>query len=200
MDERENFSEVPDADEERQALHFLRRAPTANGQPGIHHVLARVYKDVIVRYKTMAGFFVERKAGWDTHGLPVELQVEKALGISGKQQIENIVPGDKRASIEQFNAACKTSVMEHRQEFEDMTKRIGFWLDMANPYITYEPSYVESVWWVFKQIWDAGLVYKSAQGGAALPALRDCAVLPRGGARLQERRRKLPVREVQSHE
>lgn len=139
---------------------FFEGPPTANGKPGIHHVLARVYKDVIVRYKTMAGFFVERKAGWDTHGLPVELQVEKALGISGKQQIENIVPGDKRASIEQFNAACKTSVMEHRQEFEDMTRRIGFWLDMANPYITYEPSYVESVWWVFKQIWDAGLVYK----------------------------------------
>jgi isoleucyl-tRNA synthetase len=139
---------------------FFEGPPTANGKPGIHHVLARVYKDVIVRYKTMRGFFVERKAGWDTHGLPVELQVEKALGISGKQQIENIVPGDKQASIEKFNAACKTSVMEHRQEFEGMTERIGFWLDMAHPYITYEPSYVESVWWVFKQIWDAGLVYK----------------------------------------
>ncbi len=139
---------------------FFEGPPTANGKPGIHHVLARAYKDVIVRYKTMRGFFVERKAGWDTHGLPVELQVEKALGISGKQQIENIVPGDKRASIEKFNAACKTSVMEHRQEFEDMTKRIGFWLDLAHPYLTYEPKYVESVWWVFKQIWDAGLVYK----------------------------------------
>ncbi|MDP2789971.1 MAG: class I tRNA ligase family protein [bacterium] len=139
---------------------FFEGPPTANGKPGIHHVLARVYKDVIVRYKTMRGFFVERKAGWDTHGLPVELQVEKALGISGKQQIENIVAGDKRASIEKFNEACRTSVMEHRQEFEDMTKRIGFWLDMAHPYITYESNYVESVWWVFKQIWDAGLVYQ----------------------------------------
>ncbi|MFA6430036.1 MAG: isoleucine--tRNA ligase [Patescibacteria group bacterium] len=139
---------------------FFEGPPTANGKPGIHHVLARVYKDVIVRYKTMRGFFVERKAGWDTHGLPVELQVEKALGISGKQQIENIVAGDKRASIEKFNQECRTSVMEHRQEFEDLTKRIGFWLDMDHPYITYEPSYVESVWWVFKQIWDAGLVYK----------------------------------------
>ena len=139
---------------------FFEGPPTANGKPGIHHVLARAYKDVIVRYKTMRGYYVERKAGWDTHGLPVELQVEKALNISGKQQIENLVPGDKRASIEAFNAACKTSVMEFRKDWEDLTTRIGFWLDLKHPYITYDSNYVESVWWTFKQIWDAGFVYK----------------------------------------
>ncbi len=139
---------------------FFEGPPTANGKPGIHHVLARAYKDVIVRYKTMQGFFVERKAGWDTHGLPVELQVEKALKISGKQQIENIVPGDTRASIEKFNAECKTSVMEFRKDWEDLTQRIGFWLDLKHPYITYDADYIESLWWIFQQIWDKGLVYK----------------------------------------
>lgn len=139
---------------------FYEGPPTANGKPGIHHVLARAYKDVIVRYKTMRGFYVERKAGWDTHGLPVELQVEKALKISGKQQIENLVPGDKRASIEKFNQECKTSVMAYRQDWEALTKRMGYWLDLDHPYITYDPSYVESVWWVIQQVWDKGLIYK----------------------------------------
>ncbi len=139
---------------------FYEGPPTANGKPGIHHVLARAYKDVIVRYKTMQGFYVERKAGWDTHGLPVELQVEKALKISGKQQIENIVPGDKRASIEKFNQECKTSVMAYRQDWEALTTRMGYWLDLDHPYITYDPSYVESVWWVLQQVWDKGLMYK----------------------------------------
>ncbi len=139
---------------------FFEGPPTANGKPGIHHVLARAYKDVIVRYKTMQGYFVERKAGWDTHGLPVELQVEKALKISGKQQIENLVPGDVQASIEKFNAACKKSVMEYRKDWEHLTSRIGFWLDLKHPYITYDPEYIESVWWVFQQVWEKGLVYK----------------------------------------
>ncbi|MFA6587443.1 MAG: isoleucine--tRNA ligase [Patescibacteria group bacterium] len=135
-----------------ERFRFFEGPPTANGQPGIHHVLARIYKDVIVRFKTMQGFYVERKAGWDTHGLPVELQVEKALKISGKQQIENIVSGDKRASIIKFNDECKKTVMQYRQDWEEITKRIGFWLDLDNPYITYNPDYIESVWWVLKQI------------------------------------------------
>ncbi len=139
---------------------FYEGPPTANGKPGIHHVLARAYKDVIVRYKTMRGFYVERKAGWDTHGLPVELQVEKALNISGKQQIEDIVPGDKRASIEKFNQECKTSVMAYRQDWEALTRRMGYWLDVDHPYITYDAGYIESVWSVLKQVWDKGLVYK----------------------------------------
>ena len=131
---------------------FFEGPPTANGKPGIHHVLARIYKDVIVRFKTMQGFYVERKAGWDTHGLPVELQVEKALKISGKQQIENIVPGDKKASVIKFNAECKESVMQFRQDWEEITKRIGFWLDLDHPYITYEPDYIESVWSILKEV------------------------------------------------
>lgn len=139
---------------------FFEGPPTANGKPGIHHVLARVYKDVIVRYQTMRGRFVERKAGWDTHGLPVELQVEKQLKISGKQQIENLVPGNRVASIEAFNNACKQSVMEYRNDFEVLTRRIGFWLDMANPYVTYDPAYIESVWSILKTVWDKQLMYK----------------------------------------
>lgn len=139
---------------------FFEGPPTANGKPGIHHVLARAYKDVIVRYQTMRGRYVERKAGWDTHGLPVELQVEKQLKISGKKQIENIVPGNPTASIEMFNSECKRSVMQYRQDIEEMTRRIGFWLDLDHPYVTYDSTFIESVWWVIKQIWEKDLLYQ----------------------------------------
>ncbi|MBI5037796.1 MAG: isoleucine--tRNA ligase [Candidatus Kerfeldbacteria bacterium] len=132
---------------------FFEGPPTANGRPGIHHVLARAYKDVVLRYKTMQGFFVERKAGWDTHGLPVELQVEKQLGISGKPDIEKF-------GIAEFNQKCKESVWQYKEEWERLTKRMGFWLDLEHPYVTYEPAYVESLWWVIKQIWDKDLLYR----------------------------------------
>ncbi len=132
---------------------FFEGPPTANGKPGIHHVLARAYKDVIVRYKTMRGFYVERKAGWDTHGLPVEIQVEKELGISGKPEIEKF-------GIEAFNKKCRESVWKYKADLEEMTRKIGFWLDMDHPYVTYENSYIESLWWVIRQIWDKGLLYK----------------------------------------
>lgn len=131
---------------------FYEGPPTANGRPGLHHVLARSFKDVIPRYKTMKGFRVERKAGWDTHGLPVELQVEKALGLKNKQDIENIVPGDVRASIIEFNKKCKESVWEYRDLWEKMTNRMGYWVDMEHPYVTYENEYIESVWWQLAQI------------------------------------------------
>ena len=114
----------------------------------------------------MKGFRVERKAGWDTHGLPVELQVEKALGLKNKQDIENIVPGDKRQSIIEFNKKCKESVWEYKDLWEKLTRRMGYWVDMKNPYITYENKYIESVWWVIAQIFKAkndkgeSLVYK----------------------------------------
>lgn len=131
---------------------FYEGPPTANGKPGLHHVLARAFKDIIPRYKTMKGYRVERKAGWDTHGLPVEIQVEKALGLKNKRDIENIVPGDVRASIIEFNKRCKESVFEYRDLWEKITERMGYWVDMEHPYVTYENTYIESVWWQLAQI------------------------------------------------
>jgi len=132
---------------------FFEGPPTANGRPGIHHVEARSFKDVILRYKTMRGFFVDRKAGWDMHGLPVELQVEKELGLKNKKEIEEY-------GIEKFNQKCKESVWRYKDEWEKLTERIGFWLDIKNPYITYENYYIESVWSILKKIWDKKLIYK----------------------------------------
>lgn len=138
---------------------FYEGPPTANGKPGLHHVLARAFKDTLPRYKTMRGFNVPRKAGWDTHGLPVELEIEKKLGISGKQGIEKIKPTPEESIVE-FNRLCKESVWAYKNDWEEMTKRMGFWVDMKNPYITYENNYIESVWWVISQAYEKGLLYK----------------------------------------
>jgi len=127
--------------------------PTANGSPGIHHVLSRVFKDVIPRYKTMKGYYAPRKGGWDTHGLPVELEVEKMLGFTGKAQIEEY-------GVAKFNALCRESVFSYLKEWEAMTERIGFWLDLEHAYRTLEDSYIESCWWALKQLWDTGLIYQ----------------------------------------
>ena len=132
---------------------FYEGPPTANGRPGIHHVLARVYKDIVCRYKTMRGYRVPRKAGWDTHGLPVEIEVEKELNINGKPEIE-------KYGLEKFNEHCKKSVWKYKDEWEKLTRRIGFWLDLENPYITYDNDYIETVWWILKQIWQKGLLYQ----------------------------------------
>jgi len=132
---------------------FFEGPPTANAKPGIHHILARVYKDIICRYKTMQGFRVLRKAGWDTHGLPVELEIEKKLGFKTKQDIE-------KYGIANFNRECKKSVWEYKKEWEDLTERIGFWLDMEHSYITYENDYIETLWWEIKKIWQKGLLYQ----------------------------------------
>ncbi|MEK7465517.1 MAG: class I tRNA ligase family protein [Patescibacteria group bacterium] len=132
---------------------FYEGPPTANGRPGIHHVLARAFKDVIPRYRTMRGYFVSRKGGWDTHGLPVELEVEKKLGLNSKKDIE-------KYGIGAFNAKCKESVWTYKDEWERLTERIGFWLDMRHPYITYENSYIETLWWILKRVWERGLLYK----------------------------------------
>lgn len=132
---------------------FYEGPPTANGRPGIHHVLNRVYKDIICRYKTMRGFRVLRKAGWDTHGLPVELEVEKKLGLKSKKEIE-------KYGIADFNKQCRASVWQYKQDWEKLTERIGFWLDMENPYVTYENDYIETLWWIIKQIYQKGLLYK----------------------------------------
>lgn len=132
---------------------FYDGPPTANGKPHIGHVLTRAIKDLIPRYRTMKGYKVLRKAGWDTHGLPVELEVEKALGISGKPEIEKF-------GIEDFVKKCKASVFTYQSEWEEMSDRVGFWADMENPYVTYHNDYIESVWWALRQIWDKGLLYK----------------------------------------
>ncbi len=132
---------------------FYDGPPTANGRPHIGHILTRVIKDIIPRYKTMKGYKVLRKAGWDTHGLPVELEVEKLLGIDGKPQIE-------KYGVEPFIQKCKQSVWTYKQEWEKMSDRVGYWADMENPYITYDNNYIESVWWSLKQIWDKDLLYK----------------------------------------
>ena len=132
---------------------FYEGPPTANGQPGIHHVMARSFKDIFLRYKTMQGFFVLRKGGWDTHGLPVELQIEKELGLSGKKQIEEY-------GIAKFNEKCRQSVYRYIEDWEKLTTRIGFWLDTKNPYETLDPKYIESEWWILKQLWDKKLLVK----------------------------------------
>ncbi|MPS74279.1 MAG: isoleucine--tRNA ligase [Chryseobacterium sp.] len=132
---------------------FYEGPPSANGMPGIHHVMARAIKDIFCRYQTQNGKQVFRKAGWDTHGLPVELGVEKELGIT-KEDI------GKKITIEEYNEACKNAVMRYTDVWNDMTEKIGYWVDMENPYITYKPKYMESVWWLLKQIYDKGLLYK----------------------------------------
>ena len=136
--------------------------PTANGSPGIHHVLARIFKDVMCRYKTMKGYQVLRKGGWDTHGLPVELGIEQELGLTSKRDIEEY-------GIEEFNAKCRESVFRYVREWEEMTDRIGFWVDMDDPYVTLENDYIESGWWILKTLWDRGLLYQGMRGTPHCP-------------------------------
>ncbi len=138
---------------EGEVFTFFDGPPTANGMPHIGHVLTRAVKDIIPRYKTMKGYKVLRKAGWDTHGLPVELEVEKKLNISGKPEIENY-------GVEPFIKECKESVWKYENEWRIMSDRVGFWADMDDPYVTYDNNYIESVWWAIKQISDKDLLYK----------------------------------------
>ena len=142
--------------EEREGLPrytFYDGPPTANGKPHIGHVLTRVIKDMIPRYRRMKGYNVPRKAGWDTHGLPVELEVEKKLGMSGKEQIEAY-------GIEPFIRQCKESVWQYKGMWEDFSATVGYWCDMEHPYVTYENDYIESEWWALKEIWEKKLLYK----------------------------------------
>jgi isoleucyl-tRNA synthetase len=132
---------------------FYEGPPTANGSPGVHHVIARLYKDAVCRYKTMKGYHVPRKAGWDTHGLPVELEVESSLALKSKAQIEEY-------GVARFNEHCRQSALRYIKEWEDITERLGYWLDMQHPYRTLDNSYVESCWWIIKQLWDKGLIYR----------------------------------------
>ena len=143
---------------------FFEGPPTANGRPGIHHVLARAFKDMFPRYKIMQGHYVLRKGGWDTHGLPVEIEVEKQLGLSGKQQIDAY-------GVEEFNRRCRASAMEYIKEWERLTDRMGFWVDKEEAYVTFRPDYVESLWWVLRQFWDKDLLY---QGYKVVPYCPRC--------------------------
>jgi isoleucyl-tRNA synthetase len=132
---------------------FYEGPPTANARPGIHHVLARVFKDLIPRYKTMQGYRVPRKAGWDTHGLPVELEIEKELGLKSKPEIEQY-------GIAAFNQKCKDSVSRYVEEWTRLSDRIAFWADLEHPYVTWHNEYIETCWWIFKQMWEHGAVYQ----------------------------------------
>jgi len=147
------FEKTLDATKDGPKFIFYEGPPTANAMPHPGHVLTRVMKDLIPRYRTMCGYHVPRKGGWDTHGLPVELEIEKELGISGKPQIEEY-------GVEKFIEKCKESVFRYKREWERMTERVGFWVDLENAYVTYENYYIESVWWALKKIWDKGLLYK----------------------------------------
>jgi isoleucyl-tRNA synthetase len=141
---------------------FYEGPPTANGRPGFHHALARAFKDLIPRYKTMQGYRVERKGGWDTHGLPVEIQVEKELGLSGKDDIE-------RYGVEEFNRLCRESVFRYVEDWRAMSERLGFWIDMDDPYRTLDSSYIESVWWALKELYDKDLLYEGYKVSAHCP-------------------------------
>ncbi|MGD9604125.1 MAG: isoleucine--tRNA ligase [Gammaproteobacteria bacterium] len=132
---------------------FYEGPPTANGRPGIHHVLSRTIKDLFCRYKTLKGYRVDRKAGWDTHGLPVEIEVEKELGLDGREQVEQY-------GIAEFNAACRRSVNRYTAEWNTLTRQMGYWVDLDDPYVTYHTPYIESVWWLIKRIYERGLLYK----------------------------------------
>ena len=137
--------------EGKPSFVFYEGPPSANGMPGIHHVMARAIKDIFCRYKTMQGFQVKRKAGWDTHGLPVELGVEKSLGIT-KEDI------GKKISVDEYNAACRNDVMKYTKEWEELTTKMGYWVDMNDPYITYDNRYIETLWWLLKQLYNKNLL------------------------------------------
>ncbi len=151
--ERDVFHESVRRREGAEPFMFYEGPPTANGRPGVHHVLARVFKDVFPRYQTMRGRLVHRKGGWDCHGLPVELELEKELGFQSKEDIE-------RYGVAEFNAKCRESVLRYIDEWNSLTERIGFWLDTDDAYFTLNDSYIESVWWSLKQVWDKGLLYE----------------------------------------
>ena len=152
-EEHQIFRKSLEKNKDGETYTFYDGPPTANGMPHIGHVLTRVIKDMIPRYQTMKGKYVPRKAGWDTHGLPVELEVEKKLGLNGKEQIEEY-------GMEPFIKECKESVWKYKGMWEDFSGTVGFWADMDDPYITYDDNFIESEWWAFKEIWDKGLLYK----------------------------------------
>ncbi|HRP33146.1 MAG TPA: isoleucine--tRNA ligase [Agriterribacter sp.] len=152
--EDESFEQSISLREGSPAFVFYEGPPSANGMPGIHHVISRTLKDLVCRYKTMKGYQVKRKAGWDTHGLPVELGVEKMLGIT-KEDI------GKKISVEEYNATCRREVLKYKDKWDELTNKMGYWVDLSDPYITFENNYIESLWWALKQLYQKGLLYQS---------------------------------------
>ncbi|HLF20394.1 MAG TPA: class I tRNA ligase family protein, partial [Bacteroidota bacterium] len=152
-DERRIFEQSVTSREGRPRFTFYEGPPTANGRPGIHHVMSRTLKDLVCRYKTMRGYQVARKAGWDTHGLPVEIEVEKMLGFKHKDEIVQY-------GVAKFNEECKKSVWKYKSDWEEMTRIMGYWVDLDHPYVTFENNYIESIWWALKQYFDKGMIYK----------------------------------------
>src|ERR1700678_474888 len=148
------FEESVKIREGSQPFVFYEGPPSANGMPGIHHVISRTLKDLARRYKTMQGFQVKRKGGWDTHGLPVELGVEKLLGIT-KEDI------GKTISVEEYNATCRREVLKYKGKWDNLTRMMGYWVDLKNPYITFENKYIESLWWILGELYKKGLLYES---------------------------------------
>jgi len=177
------FQQTQDAARYGPPFVFYEGPPTANGRPGIHHVFARTIKDLVCRYHTMLGQGVTRIAGWDTHGLPVEIEVEKTLGISGKKQIEAY-------GVEKFNQLCRESVFTYKTDWESLSERIGYWLDYEHPYVTYTPEYIETVWWLLKRLYDKALLYR---GHKVLP------YCPRCGTALSSHELALGYEEVQTN-
>ncbi|HEY4613183.1 MAG TPA: class I tRNA ligase family protein, partial [Bacteroidota bacterium] len=152
-DEQKIFDKSVSTREGKPTFTFYEGPPTANGRPGIHHVMSRTLKDLICRYKTMRGYLVRRKAGWDTHGLPVEIEVEKELGFKHKDDIV-------KYGVAEFNKKCKESVWKYKADWEQMTRMMGYWVDLDHPYITFENNYIESIWWALKTYYDKGMIYK----------------------------------------
>ena len=151
--EHDVFGQSIEARADAPTFTFYEGPPTANGRPGIHHVMARTIKDLFCRYQTMKGHRVERKGGWDTHGLPVEIEVEKALGLEGRDQVETY-------GIARYNAACRESVLRYKEQWDTLTERMGYWVDLDRPYVTFQNEYIESVWWLLKQMHEQGLLYQ----------------------------------------
>ena len=152
-DEQKVFEQSLEKGKNHTPYIFYEGPPSANGQPGIHHVMARAIKDIFCRYKTMNGFYVARKAGWDTHGLPIELSVEKTLGITK-------VDIGKTISVEEYNQACRSEVMKYKDLWDDLTRKIGYWVDLDDPYITFENKYIETLWYLLAKLNEKGLLYK----------------------------------------
>ena len=182
-----------EATADRPQWIFYEGPPTANGRPGTHHIEARAFKDVFPRFKTMQGWHVPRRAGWDCHGLPVEIAVEQELGFAGKPDIE-------RYGIAEFNARCRESVERHVDAFTELTRRMGYWVDMSTAYWTMDPAYIESVWWSLKQVFDKGLLVEDHRVAPVLPPLRHRALRPRGRPGLRDPHRPVGVRAAAGHQ
>ena len=156
------FRSTLEATEGAEEFVFFEGPPTANGRPGIHHVISRAIKDAICRHRAMQGYHVTRIAGWDTHGLPVEIEAEKKLGISGKRQIEEI-------GVARFNEVCRESVFTYKEDWERLSERIAYWLDYSKPYVTFTPAYIESVWSILANFHGQGLIYRGHKSVAYCP-------------------------------